>query len=236
MDPSPAGHPGSGPAPAPRRGKRGLVIGAIVVVVICAGLCGIGQLITNIINQDDWDNLGEPVPASAQAASPVPSWSRPNLLSAAPVAQIRHQLETWVLASAGVARPTSSTCDQADYTGRQAATLTCTVTYDGHDVVYTVSATPAGNAVFKWEADTKETVVTREGLLALVAGRYGGNGWKNLRCEQFPDVAVVPVGTALSQSCYAKLDGRIKTSRIKIAPTSRGEPGLETEHQEEGLG
>ncbi|WP_433389820.1 hypothetical protein [Micromonospora sp. KLBMP9576] len=208
----------------------------MVVVVLCAGVCGVGQLITNVLNQDDWEGLGEPVPANTLAASPTPSWEPDNeFVNPQPVLEIRHQLESWVLASAKAVRPMTSKCDQPGFTGRQAATLTCTVTYDGRDVVYTVSTRPTGKRSFEWDGKATETVVTREGLLALVHGRFGGDGWTNLRCEELPEMAVVPVGKELSQVCYAKSKEKGKTSKIMITPTDQTEPQLLTEHQEEGL-
>jgi hypothetical protein len=142
-----------------------------------------------------------------------------------------------VLASAGADRPTTSTCQPSDFTGQAAATLTCTVTYDGQDVRYTVNARPTGSSVFEWEAEAEQTVVTRDGLLALLArSSYSKGDWSDLRCEGFPEIALVPAGQALGQVCYAKLDGRTKTSKIRVTPTDQSEPRLETEHQEEGLG
>ena len=224
------------PAPPPKRGKRGILITLVLLVVGCVGICGVGQLITNFLNQDDWEGLGEPVPAVTPPASLKPSWQPDNqFVNPQPVLEIRHQLESWVLASAGVVRPMSSTCDQPDFTGKRPATLTCTVTYDGRDVVYTVSARPSGAGTFEWDGKATETVVTREGLLALVGGVFGGNDWTHLRCEEFPEVAVVPVGKSLSQVCYAKAEDRIKTSKIMITPTDQAKPHVLTEHQEEGL-
>ncbi|MEJ3749787.1 hypothetical protein WEI85_41835 [Actinomycetes bacterium KLBMP 9797] len=232
----PAGQPIPGPPPRRPRGKRRILIVALIVVALCAGLCGVGQLITNVLNQDDWEGLGEPVPAATLPATPTPSWKPPNeFVNPQPVLRIRHQLEVWVLASAGVTRPMTSGCDDDEFTGEQAATFRCTVTYDGRDVVYTISARPAGSGTFEWDGEAKETVVTREGLLALVHRRFGASGWKDLRCEEFPELAVVPVGQDMSQFCYAKMDGAIKTSKIMIAPTDQAEPRLQTEHQEEGL-
>lgn len=158
--------PGSLPGHAPRRprGKRAILIAALVVVVLCAGLCGVGQLITNLLNQDDWEGLGQPVSSSTLPATPTPSWKAPNeFVNPQPVLQIRHQLEVWVLASAGVVRPMTSSCDDDKFTGKQVAMFDCTVTYDGRDVVYTVSAQPTGTGLFKWEGEANETVVTREG-------------------------------------------------------------------------
>jgi hypothetical protein len=228
--------PGTPQAPRRPRGKRAILIGALVVVVLCAGLCGVGQLITNVLNQDDWEGLGQPVSSSTLPATPTPSWKAPNeFVNPQPVLQIRHQLEVWVLASAGVVRPMTSRCDDDQFTGEREATFDCTVTYDGRDVVYTVSAQPSGTGTFKWDGEAKETVVTREGLLALVHRRFGGSGWKDLRCEEFPELSLVPVDQNMSQFCYAKADDAIKTSKIMLAPTDQAEPHIRTEHQEEGL-
>ena len=247
--PQPYGPPQSGAPfaappqqpPAPK-GKRTVLLGVLVVVLVCAGLCGVGQLITNIINKDEWENLGEPVsaPAASLPATPEPTWQPPNEFTRAhrPVLKIRHQLESWVLRSAGLPKPVTSICDDEDFTGTQAATLTCTVTYEGQTVVYTVKAHPKDQYIFEWEATAEQTVVTREGLLARVYRQFvegPGREWSNLRCEEFPEVALVPVGQALPQVCYAKHEDRLKTSKIIITPSDQGEPFITTEHQEEGL-
>lgn len=220
----------------PRTGR--IVVIALVVVLACAGLCGIGQFITNMLNADDWADLGQPVAPSTVPASPKPTWQPPNeFVDPQPVLQIRHQLESWVLTSAGVARPMRSSCERRDFTGEQATTFRCTVRYDGQDVVYTVSARPSGSNTFEWDAEADQTVVTREGLHALLYSRFGGNSgdWENLRCEEFPEVALVPAGERLSQVCYAKHKDRIKSARIIITPREQAGPTLETEFQKEGL-
>lgn len=201
-----------GVAPASGRRKPGtgrILVIALIVVLACAGLCGIGQFITNMLNADDWADLGQPVAPSTVPASPKPTWQPPNeFVDPQPVLQIRHQLESWVLTSAGVARPMRSSCERRDFTGEQATTFRCTVRYDGQDVVYTISARPSGSSTFTWDAEADQTVVTREGLHALLYSRFGANTgeWENLRCEEFPEVALVPAGEPLSQVCYEGQD------------------------------
>ncbi|WP_344407269.1 hypothetical protein [Dactylosporangium fulvum] len=211
-----------------------MLIGLLVVVVVCAGLCGIGQLITNIVNKDEWKDLGKPVTRPAAQPTPTPTWPRPNpfLPNAKADPQIRHQLESWVLTSAGVQRPVSSTCDMEGFTGQTATTFDCTVTIEDHKVVYTVSTTPKGNGVFNWTAKAANTVVTREGILQLFTGLYPESyGWSNLRCDDLPEIALVPAGQPLSQVCYAKLKDK-KTAKILIKPSDQAKPHLESQFQD----
>ena len=73
--------------------------------------------------------------------------------------------------------------------------------------------------------------MTREGVIAQVAAQYQGPLWANLRCDDLPEVALVPVGQKLPQVCYAKLEKR-KTSKITITPRKDGAPSLDTEVQD----
>jgi hypothetical protein len=226
--------PGPPAQPPAKRGKRKILIGVVVVIAVCAGLCGIGQLITNVVNQDDWKDLGEPVTRPAARPTPTPTWARPNPLAADAKAdpQIRHQLEAWVLISAGVQKPVTSTCDTKGFTGDSAATFDCTVTFEGQKVVYTISTTPKGSGVFSWTAKTTANVVTREGILQVFAEQYTeANGWSGLRCDPLPEVVLAPVNQALPQVCYAKLKDK-KTAKVVIKPTPQNKPYLESVFQE----
>lgn len=226
--------PGGAPPRQPRSKLR-IVFTLVGVFAVCAGLCGIGQLITNLVNKDEWEGLGQPVPATTLTATPTPTWKPPNMFgpNPQPAAQIRHDLEGWVLQSAGVAKPTTSNCDQPGFTGQIATTLTCTVTYEGQQVVYTVTTRPKGNYVFEWDSKSTHNVVTRDGLLAYVHRQFaqGRRPYDNLRCEEFPAVALAPVGQFLSQFCYGK-DGSSKTVKIKIKVSGKGAPHFETERQD----
>ncbi|MFC4105163.1 hypothetical protein [Micromonospora zhanjiangensis] len=207
-----------------------------MVLLVCGGLCGVGQLITNVVNQDDWEGLGQPVPASSLPASPKPTWLRPNIFGSGADEQIRYDLEQQVLSSAGVQKPTTSRCASQGLTADRAMTFDCTVTYAGQAVVFTVETTPAGSSVFEWKAKAPRTVITRDGLLAYVQRKYGNSdpstaSWSDLRCDEFPEIALVPTDQDLPQFCYAKGEGHQKTSRIRIRPDEGGEPGLLTEDQ-----
>ncbi|MGC4897356.1 hypothetical protein [Micromonospora sp. DT31] len=229
----PAQPEGQRPQPAKRSGRKVLlaVIGALLA---CGGLCGVGQLITNVINQDDLEGRGSPVPSPTVPESPKPTWPKPNLLYGRPDPSIRYTLEQNVLNSAGVLKPMTSRCDNKGFTGEHGATFDCTVTYAGLDVVFTVVAKPSGSYTFEWTASAKQTVVTREGLLAHFHRRYQGD-WSDRRCDEFPEVALVPADKPLPQVCYGKIEGRIKTSTIRITPQDDAPAHLETEHQDEGL-
>ena len=201
------------------------MIGAVVAVLVVAIV-----LVSVLTNGDGWAGRGQPVAAPTVAGTPEPTWKPPNMFTHPdPLKQIRYELESRVLSSARVARKTGSTCDRSDFTGAAAATFTCTVTYDTLKVVYTVSAQPNGKNLFRYTATAPQVVVTREGLLAAVWARFGPSGtkWAELRCEEFPALALVPVHKALAQACYGKQPSQRLTSRIVIHPSDTAEPYLE---------
>jgi hypothetical protein len=75
---------------------------AVVLVAICGGLCGIGQLITRYFARDNWVAGVRPIAAPTATATPVPTWTPPNMfIDPQPVLEIRHDLEGRVLKAAG---------------------------------------------------------------------------------------------------------------------------------------
>ena len=70
----------------------------------------------------------------------------------------------------------------------------------------------------------RTTIRTRDGLCVdrHVAG---------LRCDGFPETALVAVHRTLDQACYGKLPGDRRTSKITIAPSDTAEPYLEVVKQ-----
>jgi hypothetical protein len=210
---------------APRRRIRRIWIAAAV-----AGALLVAVLVVSwVANRDTWAGKGQPVVAPTLAGTPAPAWKPP----ADPLGRIRYELESRVLNSARVARPTSSGCDRSEFTGDQPATFSCTVSYDKLKVVYTVSARPNGKS-FQYTATAPKTVVTRQGLLALVWQHYGLPAklrMADLRCDEFPETALVAVRRTLDQVCYGKLPGQRLTSKITIAPSDTAEPYLEVVKQ-----
>ena len=53
----------------------------------------------------------------------------------------------------------------------------------------------------------------------------------DLRCDEFPETALVAVHRKLDQVCYGKLPGERLTSKITIAPSDTAEPYLEVVKQ-----
>jgi hypothetical protein len=197
-----------------------------VVVVVVTGV----TVAAYLANRDTWAGKGQPVAASALAGTPGPTWKPPNSPTHPdPVLQIRYELESRVLTSARVARPTHSACDRSDFTGAQPATFTCTVTYDTLKVVYRVSARPGNNKLVEYSATSENTVVTREGLLAVVWRQLGPSGMKllDLRCEEFPAVALASVHEPLPQVCYGKRGADGRTNKITITPSDTTAPFLQ---------
>jgi hypothetical protein len=228
------------PAPPKKtgRGRLGGLAGGFflvpIVIAVVAGLFVLGNVVTNIVDKDEWKDRGEPVTLPAAVVAPTPTWPRPDTLgpNAKPDAQIRYKLETWVLASAGVLRPISSACDIGAFDGTSATTFDCTVTFDGQKVVYTIQTQPKDAAAFTWTATTEANVVTRQGILAAMVGRYdASSNFTDLRCEPFPDLVLAPVDQPLPQACYVKR-WKGKTVKIVIKPNAQGEPTLDKVFQD----
>jgi hypothetical protein len=218
--------PGPDQPPAPRRKTRRIWITVAVVAVVVTAV----TVVSWYANQDRWADKGQPVAASTRTATPAPTWKPPNMFThPEPLKQIRYELESRVLTSAGVARTTSSTCDRSDYNGAGAASFTCTVSYDTLKVVYHVSARPKGKNLFEYTATAPQTVITREGLLAMVWEHFGPSGLRftGLRCEEFPAMVLAPVHGQLAQVCYGKSPSARLTSKIVIHPSDTAKPYLE---------
>lgn len=195
----------------------------LAVVAACGACAGLFQFITVMVNRDSWEDLGQPVPPVDPVVLPTPTWDAPGLIAddPDPVASIRHELETRVLATAVLDAPVESACDQPDYDGLRPASLTCTVTYEGLDVVFDISARPTSDYFFEWEGIPREMVVTREGILAQFWSVHGpdGFGHTDLRCDDgLPELALVPANQPLPQYCYARVEGQNKTARYEIVP------------------
>jgi hypothetical protein len=201
-----------------------------VIVAVAAVVVVAVAVVSVIANRDKWAGKGQPVAAGAPAGTPAPTWKPPNSLTHPdPLRQIRYELESRVLTSARVARPTSSTCDRSDFTGAEAATFSCTVTYDTLKVVYSVSARPNGRNLFQYTATAPQIVVTRTGLLAMVWEHFGPTGLKfsGLRCDEFPALVLADVHKALPQACYGKPPSDRLTSKIVVHPSDTAQPYLE---------
>jgi hypothetical protein len=222
-------------SPAPTRSRRRTILTLLAVVAVVAVLCGAAQLITKITSRDPLAGKGQPVAAiSAKPSAPAPTWEPPNMLTdPRPELEIRHELEEWLLKSAGVAAPLKSDCDAPkQFSGTQAATFECTVTYRGLKVTYEVSTKPSSSRTFSWDATATQTVVTRAGVLAAVADRFRTDAgrFSDLRCEELPEMVLAPTGTALPQHCYVRIEGRDKTAWIDLVPT-RSDLRLDTRLQ-----
>ena len=203
----------------------------LTLLVLCGVGTGVIQLITKLTYHDDWVDLGQPVNAPSAVPTPTPSWEKPNdLTDPQPIMQIRYELESQVLEMAGVAKPVKSSCDKPDFDGSQETTFNCTVTYEGLDVVYQISAKPTTDTTFEWKETTQQIVVTRDAVLREVFDRFGPqHGYSDVRCDELQPVALVPVGNPLPQHCYAKPKDD-KTLRVVIGISESG-VSLTTESQ-----
>ena len=211
--------------PAARRRVRRVWLAVAVAGVLLVAVV----VVSWVANRDRWAGKGQPVVAPTLAGTPAPTWKPPD----DSLGRIRYELESRVLNSARVARPTSSGCDRSELAGDQPATFSCTVSYDKLKVVYTVSARPNGK-LFQYTATAPKTIVTRQGLLALVWQHYGLPSklrMAELRCDGFPETALVAVHRTLDQVCYGRLPGQRLTSKITVAPSDTAEPYLEVVKQ-----
>jgi hypothetical protein len=207
------------------------VIAAVLVVAVVAGLIWVGILAaTRYAGRDSWAGRGTPV---ARPNVPMVVTQTEPQPGATPIQTILYGLKDRVLRSAGVLRPVSGSCDRTDFDGGTPATFRCTVTYEGLNVEYAVSARPNGTDGVEWRASAERTVVTREGLFARFWYQYGplGATFTDLRCdENFPPIALVPVQAPLDQHCWAK-PHNAKTVKVTFMPSDNGPVGLYTEIQ-----
>lgn len=193
---------------APRWRRPVIAAGAVVLVTVVCGVVSV------IANRDPLVNRGQPVVAPQLAGTPTPTWTPGNMFTDPhPIDEIRFDLESRVLQAAAVARPVTSTCDAAGFTGEDAASFQCTVTYANLRIVYDVSATPSGQYTFKYKAEASQAIVTRDAILSRFTRQY--RDFTNLRCDPLPEMALVPTNKPLDQLCYGKLKGH-KTAKVQI--------------------
>lgn len=218
-----------------RRPTVGSVLTALVVVAVVAGLIWSGVwAATSYAGRDSWAGRGTPV-ARPKVPLVVTQTEQPPdvLVGPEPINEILYGLKDRVLRSAGVLKPVDGSCDRTDVGGGASTTFRCTITYEGLDVEYAVTARPEGSNGLRWEASADRTVITREGLFAQFWYRYGplGATFTDLRCDDgFPLVALVPVQAPLDQHCWAK-PHNAKTVKVIFTPSDRGPAGLFTEIQ-----
>ena len=188
-----------------RRGCAGCLgrsLGGAALVVVLA--VGANFVYRNYAHPDRLAGKGTPVQAPGPTR-PVPPPARPpsRLTARHPVGQIMYELEQRVRAMTGVPEPVGGGCATKGFTGEQAASFDCTVTYRGHEVVYAVNAKPSGSLLFSYTARPKRGLLVGEGVLAEVWRTYH-HQTTSLRCDQLPAIAEVPVNAPLPWRCYAR--------------------------------
>jgi hypothetical protein len=157
-------------------------------------------------------NNGTPIPRDAQAAVPTPSWT-PSRGDAVEV-KLRYDLEEWTLKAAGVGGPTTSKCEYGN-----PLPATCTVEYRGFTMRWNITHI-SGDVLIKYQAHTGSIVITRDGIQAAFAKQFQQS--YELRCDELPEVALVPVGKPLDPGCYEKSERRGPSDRLNIVPTDHG--------------
>ncbi|GAA0448827.1 hypothetical protein GCM10009544_09540 [Streptomyces stramineus] len=177
--------------------KKWIRTAAVAALVVSAATaCG----------SDEQKVKGTPVasPKASPDAKVAPLRPAPGD-KAPPLEQIKYGLEGRVIAMAGmVAKPTTSTCDTGEVTD-QPQKFTCTVTYMGTEVPFSVE-TKGGFILMQYTATpTKGGVISREGVHAQAwknYGVYGGKAARSLRCDEIPEVRLVPVDKPSGYKCY----------------------------------
>jgi hypothetical protein len=209
--------------PAQPARRRGGCLAALLPLLIVAAIFGGTLAVFTWIGRDKFKDSGQPVVASA-GPTPTPSWLKPSVATSdgSVVPKIRYELESRVLESAGVSKPTSSTCDSTSGIGH----YRCTVVYDKAEVPFVIDASPKGTILVEYKATTAAMPVTREGLLAQVAARYSGPEWTSVRCDEFPEYQLAPVDKELAQTCYVRNRSWDKTQQVRILPSDTGAPLL----------
>jgi hypothetical protein len=210
----------SPPAPAQRAGGVAMVMGLSgwFLFLIGSGCLVAPAAIQQFVFDDPLSDAGTPI-GVPPAAIPTPSWSPPPAGDGGdPAAAIRHDLESRVLVSAGVAGPVASECFRAF----EQPEFVCTVTYQGVDVQFAVETWVVGGDSYDYFAEAFETVLTEEGLHAQLRQLYGD--YEDLRCDELPAVELVRVDEQLPQRCYGKPSRFDRTEEIAIVPRQPGHP------------
>ena len=198
--------------------RRDWVTAGVAVALVFGGWQVLPWL-PAVFDHDEWKDRGTPVTAT------VADLTRPDRDQPEPWAgfdqHARYRAESLVLAAAGVRKPTTSTC-----TADGDEWVRCVVGYDGLQVVIRLGRLNptelqmAASMPSLWRVRAESIVVTRAGVLALIWQRY--SGYRDLRCEDFPEQALVRTGPPLPQHCYGYPPGR-KIVRISVNPGSNGE-------------
>jgi hypothetical protein len=117
------------------------------------------------------------------------------------VGGVRTALEAAVIATAGVQRPVSSTCDAQTVVPE----FTCRITYEHEVVTYRVTTTGRGTGnLYGWQADPDSMVVPRIGISARMWRTYAMRATEMSCDSDLPEIQRAPVRTVLKQRCYFK--------------------------------
>jgi hypothetical protein len=213
-------------APTPRLVAQ-VVHGSVLfgLVVVCVGGVATGAVWGfNRIVHDDLADRGAHVPAVAMP-EPSPTWLPTDPTATDPVPQVRHDLEQRVLLIARVVHPVTSRCVRVD-SGPDDSEIqyACTVTYAGHDMVFTVIGSGQGDTgeLDRYEANADRVVVTRKGLQSQFREAYPQA--EELRCDEFPEFALVSTAEPLPQHCYVKVGWSGRFMELTINPRDDGPP------------
>jgi len=225
------GHPGTGSLPLPEplapepdpsapADTKLRVRDWIWLVAVCGGVLAliVGSCVGIRWAMDPHENEGTPIPREAQAV-PSPSWTPSDGDAREIELKLRYALEQRTLEAAGVGGPMTSKCEYGNPLPPK-----CTVEYRGFTMRWDITHI-SGTDWIKYEAHTGSIVVTREGIQAAFARRHQSS--YELRCDELPEIALVPVGKPLDPACYEQTERNGPSDRVKIVPSDQGAVGFD---------
>lgn len=171
------------------------------------------------LGRDPWADQGVPVTApKSGTAKPTPTIPEPENGG---IEEIKYDLQEKVLAWSGVQRPTEADCE-IDEVPDSPRTFTCTVTYDGIEVPFTIRITDVtkalGMALFKWEVAEQTAVLTKEGVFAEFWRQGQAPEYTEMRCDDnIPATKVVEVGPTPYFCYYKSKRGDHHRARVIVA-------------------
>jgi hypothetical protein len=197
----------------------------VTVVVLCCGGAVAVVRWNSELSKDPLADLGTPLPAVASHPLPTPSWPEPSRGTDFDKS-LRYELEKAVLVGAAVPATVSSRCEPQFPKFNRPDKFHCMVTYGsgGHTATFAVETRmgpPIADGtlnLIQYDVRGVEQVITRVGVHRLVQSRFGKVG--AVRCDELPEVQVVPAGQLLPQSCYL-LRERTKTRRLTLKASDK---------------
>ncbi|MFD4998309.1 hypothetical protein [Streptomyces buecherae] len=137
--------------------------------------------------------------------------------------QLAHELRKRTLKMAYVDGKTTAHCPAS--TGKKGAKVTCTTTYEGHEIEWhvTIGDEVAWMGTVEYEATPSKGILTRDGVSKLLFGNHRDSIDYAL-CNNIPKVALVPLDEKTSYECEVVLKGEEPTG-LATLPVRATEAG-----------